>query len=52
MEVIMKKLVVLATAVVALAVGTATVLTLSSTANPKLGRNGHFSENSHFNLLS
>ena len=32
----MKKLIVLVTAVVALAVGTATVLTLSSAANPKL----------------
>ena len=32
----MKKLIVLAAAIVALAVGTATVLTLSSAANPKL----------------
>ena len=32
----MKKLIVLATAIVALAVGTATVVTLSSAANPKL----------------
>jgi hypothetical protein len=32
----MKKLIVLATVAVALAVGTATVLTLSSAANPKL----------------